>query len=406
MNLLLSAYACRPTMGSEPAVGWSWVLELSKYHHLWVLTNGTNEKDIEEYKKKNPKQLQNVEFIYIHFNSKYIFWYKEWERFERLYYFLWQRRALRISQRLSKQIKFDYVQHLTYVSFVLPTYLYKLKIPFIYGPISGGENIPKAIKYPMSMKDRGIEAVRKLSQSISIQSVRTRRAFKNAKWIIAVTDETRQQIPFQYQEKVKIVQAIGINSDFFSPNPQCESKCKPLKILMAGRMLYWKGFNLGMEAAVQALDEGADIQLTVLGEGEKSIIENLKQMAGEYLNRKIHFISRVKYEDMKQFYDQFGLLLNCSLRDSGCLVVMEGMSRGLPVICVDTGGPKVNTTAECAIKIEPMAYRELVTKLKEAIIDLYKYPERRTAMSKASYDHAIRYFDIENKVKEFQKYYE
>ena len=36
MKILLSAYACRPNMGSEPAVGWTWVVELCKYHDLWV----------------------------------------------------------------------------------------------------------------------------------------------------------------------------------------------------------------------------------------------------------------------------------------------------------------------------------------------------------------------------------
>lgn len=43
MNLLVSAYACRPDMGSEPAVGWNWILEYSKLCNLVVLTNFTNE---------------------------------------------------------------------------------------------------------------------------------------------------------------------------------------------------------------------------------------------------------------------------------------------------------------------------------------------------------------------------
>ncbi|WP_318780277.1 hypothetical protein [Atlanticothrix silvestris] len=39
MRILISAYACEPGQGSEPGVGWNVVREVSKYHHVWVLTS-------------------------------------------------------------------------------------------------------------------------------------------------------------------------------------------------------------------------------------------------------------------------------------------------------------------------------------------------------------------------------
>ena len=38
LKIFVSAYACEPGMGSEIGVGWHWVLEMSKYFELWVLT--------------------------------------------------------------------------------------------------------------------------------------------------------------------------------------------------------------------------------------------------------------------------------------------------------------------------------------------------------------------------------
>jgi hypothetical protein len=38
MKLLLSAYACEPSKGSEPGVGWNWATQAALDHEVWVLT--------------------------------------------------------------------------------------------------------------------------------------------------------------------------------------------------------------------------------------------------------------------------------------------------------------------------------------------------------------------------------
>lgn len=37
LKVLVSAYACSPERGSEPAVGWGFVSALRKFHDLWVI---------------------------------------------------------------------------------------------------------------------------------------------------------------------------------------------------------------------------------------------------------------------------------------------------------------------------------------------------------------------------------
>lgn len=43
LKIFVSAYACEPGLGSEIGVGWHWVLEMSKYFELWVLTRKSNQ---------------------------------------------------------------------------------------------------------------------------------------------------------------------------------------------------------------------------------------------------------------------------------------------------------------------------------------------------------------------------
>ena len=56
MKLLLSAYACEPSKGSEPGVGWNWAQALFRRgYDVHVITRSNNRRDIESaYKGQSP----------------------------------------------------------------------------------------------------------------------------------------------------------------------------------------------------------------------------------------------------------------------------------------------------------------------------------------------------------------
>ena len=400
MKLLISAYAFRPDMGSEPAVGWNWILEYSKLCELVILTNFTNKPYIEEYLASHKIEFEKVRFIYVKPKLKVELWYKEWERLERFYYMCWQHSALRIAKKLCNKEKFDYVQHITYVSCVMPTYMYKLNAPFIYGPVSGGETVPSIIHYPFRKKENIIENIRKCTQLIAKKSFNLKRCCKNAELIITVTEESKNMLPVKYQEKTVVLQAIGLNKSAILDKKKIFNDSKT-RFLIAGRMLSWKGFQIGIEAFVKVLERGVKAELTVLGTGNSEMKNALKHIAGDYLNSEICFVDSVRYDKMAEFYDEHDVLLNCSLRDSGCLVVMEAMGRGLPIICIDTGGPKINTESGGAIKIKPAKYDELKEKLAEAIILLTKDSEEKNVLSHEGQKIAFKEFEYESKISTF-----
>lgn len=404
MKILVSAYACRPGMGSEPAVGWNWVLEYSKLCEIVVMTNYTNEPYILNYLKEHKGELDSVRFMFIKPNAKVELWYKEWERMERLYYMIWQRIALKVAREIVEKEHFDYVQHVTYVSCVMPTYMYKLGIPLIYGPVSGGEEIPKVIHYPFSTKEKIIEFARTTTQKIAKLSGNFHFCCKTAKYIVAVTNETKNMVPREYQSKVIVSQAIGLSDDVIIKTQKVQNEGKK-KFLIVGRMLSWKGFKIGIEAFVDALNQGVDAQLTVLGTGNDNLRDELKTICGPYADKQIIFVDSVKYTEMQSFYDQHDVLINCSLRDSGCLAVMEAMGRGLPIICIDTGGPRVNTELGGAVKIPVRSYDLVKQDITAAIKKLTEENELRNSLSEKSREIAKNEFEYAAKMEDFYKKY-
>ena len=210
MKILLSAYACEPKKGSEPGVGWSWATEYAKCNEVWVLTRDNNKNTIEKYMEENPEyQNKNLHFVYVGLPPKLTFW-KKGRRGMRLFYMLWQRKAVKVAEELNKKINFDFVQHVTFVSYTQPIYMYKLGIPLIWGPVSGGENIPSKIKIKMSLKEKIIEYVRNASQIGALMFPSIRKTMKTAKAILVATEETKKKIPTKYQSKTFILPAIGI----------------------------------------------------------------------------------------------------------------------------------------------------------------------------------------------------
>lgn len=407
MRVLASVYACSPYDGSERAVGWNWIKELNKYHEITALTSQAYKNDIVDYLSKNPDEMNNTQFIYI--DVPHTSWHVGY-RLERLYYMLWQKQAVKVAKELTKKECYDLVHHITYVTCILPTEMYKLGIPFIYGPVSGGENIPAVIGYPMSVKSRITETIRTGAQLFFRGTPNFAKTMQEAALILTTTDETKSIIPRKYHDKVEIFQSIGLTKEMFYPEPLPKPERKP-RFLMAGRMLYWKGFELGIASFVKALETGFEGELVVLGDTEnnptyESYREYLKKLCGKYYDIEIKFVSKVEHSKMKEFYDGFDVFINCSLRDSGCFVVMEAMSRGLPIIVVNTGGPKINTTRETAVKIEPAPIKRMVDQISDAIIDLGINKEKREKMGNAARKHAFNTFLLGKRTKKMCDYYQ
>ena len=88
---------------------------------------------------------------------------------------------------------------------------------------------------------------------------------------------------------------------------------------------------------MQVAGEYEHVELHILGEGNKK--PELMKLAGAYLNTRIFFDGLIPHDAMDAYYREADLFLNTTLRDSGCMAMMEALCAGLPCIALDTGGP-------------------------------------------------------------------
>jgi glycosyltransferase involved in cell wall biosynthesis len=65
----------------------------------------------------------------------------------------------------------------------------------------------------------------------------------------------------------------------------------------------------------------------------------------------VEFIGHVPRQQLVESLLSYTALVFPSLHDSGGLVVLEALSKGLPVVCLDLGGPGVMVNDSCGIVV-------------------------------------------------------
>ena len=184
-RILLSAYACEPGKGSEPEVGWMWATELAAAgHEVWVITRAANRAAIEA--SAEPRRLPSLHLVYFDLPD----WLRRWKHGDRgvhWYYALWQWGAYRIARRLTRRIQFDRVHHVTFVGLRAPSFMGLLGLPFVLGPVSGGECVPRPLRDGMSPAARLREWLRDLANRATRLDPLMRHTFRKAERILLAT---------------------------------------------------------------------------------------------------------------------------------------------------------------------------------------------------------------------------
>ena len=390
-KVLLSAYACEPNRGSEPGIGWNWAIEIAKRgHFVYVLTRANNENVIFNFFKDRAKP-ENIKFIYYDLPS-WVLFFKKGTLGVNFYYFLWQLTSycfiVKKQKLFPNEYKFDFVHHITFGVFRHVSLFYKLGIPFFFGPVGGGEELPNNLKRSFSVKYQFIESIRELINWFSKFNPFLLRMYSKTALIFCKTKETKNFIPPKFHDKSIISLEIGmlkekINStlNVYTNNPKLE-----FNILYVGRFLYWKGIDLAIDVISNLKNEyKINCKLTMIGQGNYLTHMNEKILKMN-LNKDINIIDWIDQSELKSFYRKSNIFLFPSLHDSSGNVVLESLSNGLPVACLDLGGPSEITNKKSSIitSTHDKSHIQIVESLARSIYELYIDQEKLYKMKKES----------------------
>jgi glycosyltransferase involved in cell wall biosynthesis len=367
MKVLLSAYACEPNRGSEPEVGWQRALHMRKWaDEVWVLTRANNQQVIEA----DPLSADpGLHFIYYDLPSWALKLKKRQRWFLYVYCVLWQWGAYRLAARVHETEKFDRVYHVTFASMQFGSQMGRLGIPFIIGPVAGGERSPIRLRRRMQMRAKVSEMVRDLGILSQRYSPLTRPAFAAATRIFVTTPESLRLIPPKWRAKTSVQLAIAAQGNSIE-HLQRQMPAIP-RFLFAGRLLHWKGVHLAIRALAEARRTVPNATITLVGEGPAETW--LRALAKQFgVADAVDFAGHLPRQEFVGLLLNFTALIFPSLHDSGGLVVLEAFEKGLPAICFDLGGPGILVNESCGIVVSTVDADEdeAVARLAKAIVAL------------------------------------
>jgi glycosyltransferase involved in cell wall biosynthesis len=397
VKVLIGAYACEPSQGSEPAVGWHWACEaLNAGHDVWVVTRRNNRAAIEAALATTDAPAPH--FHYLDLPAPFR-WAKARLGHPGLlaYYYLWQVALIAVARRLHRSVAFDVAHHVTFVNDTLPSGLAFLPIPFVWGPVGGSTHrLPGNIALDLPPFARLHEAVRATLQFLLGRLdpfvALTRR---RARLILVYTQEALEGLSRRERGRARAIVHIGISEDEppHRSEPPADSADPSVRILTGGRLVHWKGYDLLIEGFGRFVRETprADAQLTITGRGPyQPWLEAL--VAREGIGDRVDFVGRLPERD-----DVFALMGCCdlfalpTLRDGPPVALLEAMAYGLPVLCLDLGATAELVPDHAGIKVAPESRDSVVAGIAQACAWVADHPAEAAAMGRAARRHALEH---------------
>ena len=403
MKVLISAYSCEPGKGSERGVGWNVAREVAKYHEVWVLTRPDESKEaIEAELALNP--IPNLHFVYftLPFWKDSLRWGQSGAM--QLHYYLWQIQAYLVGKKLHGNIGFHVIHHVTFVRYACPSFLSFLPVPFVWGPVGGGESAPLPFWTDFNWKNKLYEVARLAWRSLGELDPFTRLTARCSAIAYATTEDTAKRVRKMGASCVQVDPAIGMFAEEIEqlaqyPPPDNSS----VRFISIARLLHWKGLHLGLRAFAKA--KLSDAEYWILGDGAE--IDRLQDLALNLgIASQVKFWGLLPREEVLAKLGQCSVLVHPSLHDSGAGVCLEAMAAGRPVICLDLGGPAAQVTSETGFKVLADNPEQSVSGLSEAMVLLASDHNLRLQMGQSGQQRVRECYSWEVKGKQLAQIYE
>lgn len=382
--MLLSAFACDPRHGSEPGNGWNWATALAGAGcDVVVLVPEHTREPIELEVASGDRARLRFEFVPVP-GGRLVRRHK----LPKLRYLLWQMGAWRRARRLVARESFDVVHHVTYGSLQGGSFLGRLGLPFVFGPVGGGQVSERELA-PWYGRAWTVERVRTLVTRWAGGIPPTRSAVRRASVVVVVNDDTAALARRIGARSVVPMLDAALAPEFFPDDVATGSERRtgaPFRILWLGRALPRKGLNLALRAFDRA--DLADAELVVVGGGP--CLQDASRLA-ESLRcaPNVRFTGYRPRAEVRDHLRAADLFLFTSLRDSGGSQLLEAAAFGLPMVVLDHHGAGDRIPDAVARKIPITEPGALVEAIGQALRELAGDPATRHGMAEAARRFAL-----------------
>ncbi len=403
-KIFFLAHEVSPLLGSECSSGWNISIGLSKFHDLTVVFAKTNQFQTENYESQindfnTISDIKNS-ITYIAVPQPYITRFiarinifisnKKSSTGNSFLYFLaykfWQKKAYKIFLLEHKKTSFDIVHQFNSLSFREPGYLFKVNVPFVWGPVSGLDNMPFSFllgfPFPMLIKN----LVRNISNFVQFHtSRRIIKSIKKANRIYAVTKMDYQKLHKLNSKTINLLDVgatININQE---PRVFNISEEK-LRCIWVGRLDRLKALDILINCVNQSDFLKKKLEIIIVGDG--SYKEKYIALTKKYKLKNFNFVGSVNKLEVSILMNKSHILIHTSIKEAASAVILEGLASGLPIVCHDAFGMSHSITDNCGFKVKFSSNEESIYGFKNTLELFLNEPKLVNKLSIGAYKRA------------------
>jgi glycosyltransferase involved in cell wall biosynthesis len=400
MKILVVGYACDPYRGSEPGVGWTAVCQIARKHEVFVLTDDHNRGGWERGRAEGiiPPNV-HVRFLRKErpfLENRFLAHIQSW-----MFYSSFNRRVLTAAQSWHKAERFDLCHQVTIAAWRMPSPLWQLPVPFVWGPIGGAGYIPREFRGMLSPSARFFEWARDIQSSIASRSRAFRDCIRETAVVFAANEETENflkpfrdgkpliRLPIASLPKEK-VERFRRASWLEQPVPASNS-ASPLQLFAGGNMEGRKGVSLALKALTIVAARGIDFHYTIAGGGPE--IESLKKLATHLgIESQIEFHPGYQGDDYVKALQCTDVYFLPSFRESTPVTLLEAYLASCYPVVADTSaqGEIVRLAGGHAVPVETMD--KLIEGLADAILWCAAHRDELSSLAEDSAKRVAEHF--------------
>ena len=397
MNILVLAYQISPTKGSEYSVAWNYVTHMSKYHHLTVLYGVSGEHlgdclEMEEF--VNTHGLPNVTFVCVKPDrwTNALNWCNRHGFLNYSFYFAyqaWQKQVYKAAKKLVRYEKFDLIHFVGPIGYREPGYLWKLDIPYMWGPIGGANRASSVLlsKSPIQVKIKF--AFRNFANELQLKYfLRLRKALKRTDLLLTAMSENQKIFKSRFNKDSIYLPENSINTEI-KLNVSKFENCTNYHIICIGSLVAGKTINILLEA-LTLIKHKEKIIVDIVGDGPER--RSLEKLSRKYkVHSFIHWHGKLPRNKAVQLFNNAHLHVITSAKEGNPTTIWEAMSYGVPTISFDHCGMHDTLCERCGIRIPIHSYNQCVTDLAIEIDRLLEHPERFRQLAEGTVNCAKRF---------------
>lgn len=200
------------------------------------------------------------------------------------------------------------------------------------------------------------------------------------------------------------VTEVAVDIDDIKDTSSKKSINKECVFLVVGRMIYRKGLDFLFDTLMRIPRE-TKYQVRVVGDGPE--LERLRRRCRDDLNlsEHVHCMGSIPYMEMEKEYAGANVFIMPSIRETTGTVLLEAMSKGIPVITINKFGGATLFDEDTGWLYEGNTKEEYIENLKKAILECIANPDEVARRGKNARKKAEKY-TWQEKNEKYQAIYE